>query len=514
MVGFSGKKFDPDSPANSAYGRFSVEHDRWDSSDYFSLQAEIGRLSKAEADLLGITDTGREAIADSYYSLKKALVEIKEDEEVRPEFIVNRFVMEQYTGLEEHQDLRMTTVADEVAAAFATIDMEPTLEELFSDLQDEMDQAKQLQEMFEAAMEEARANAQDPGNKEGGNSTAAQEAYEGGLEEIMDKLEGKAVEIREKLREAVSEASDKIDASEQMYNSFGLSPSEISKLSIDERLDYMERLNNSRTLKLSKLFGALVRVANTKRRGRPTRSNSSICRVENGGDLNKLLPSSWAMAQDETLRALFYMQFLDQALPQYELISRKTTERGGIIYCQDSSGSMSGDREVWATAMGLAFLSICRDEKRQFTGIQFSGSDDYVMHNFVKSECQITERSGETRHVSQAEGVIDFGETAFFGGTDFHTPLALSLRTLREQYETTGAVEGDIVFVTDGEAQLSEQFLEEFQKEKDELGFKVYGICVGSQLVPDIMHKFCDATITSLAIEDFDEDVYSVFAKV
>ncbi len=57
------------------------------------------------------------------------------------------------------------------------------------------------------------------------------------------------------------------------------------------------------------------------------------------------------------------------------------------------------------------------------------------------------------------EDKIRAAETFLDGGTDFHTPLNEALRLIQED----GFENADIVFITDGECDLSENYIEELR---------------------------------------------------
>ncbi len=61
---------------------------------------------------------------------------------------------------------------------------------------------------------------------------------------------------------------------------------------------------------------------------------------------------------DEILELDWMRRFSEQNLLQYDLRGTEPTQRGGILIAEDGSGSMAGEREIWAKAIGLALLKI------------------------------------------------------------------------------------------------------------------------------------------------------------
>ena len=84
---------------------------------------------------------------------------------------------------------------------------------------------------------------------------------------------------------------------------------------------------------------------------------------------------------------------------------------------------------------------------------------------------------------------IAVAETFLNGGTDFETPLKESLRLMREE----GFENADIVFVTDGECSLPENFKSELLAEQKARRFTVTGILLdkGKAAMDFSLRGFC-----------------------
>src|SRR5262249_54823077 len=80
------------------------------------------------------------------------------------------------------------------------------------------------------------------------------------------------------------------------------------------------------------------------------------------------------------------------------------------------------------------------------------------------------------------------------GGTDFQKPLAAALDCLRRAPHRRG----DIVFITDGECRVDPEWLREFKREKERLGFSLFSVLI-------------DVGASSLgALKDFSDQITSV----
>ncbi|WP_235895376.1 vWA domain-containing protein, partial [Helicobacter mehlei] len=125
----------------------------------------------------------------------------------------------------------------------------------------------------------------------------------------------------------------------------------------------------------------------------PTRDyKEEICGIHLSHDLENLIPQELALLDDPDLEVLFYLKFTEKRLfcfekqgyidhhlegieeveVEIEKEQEKEGEKGPIIICVDTSGSMSGDPELIVKALTL-FLSVhAKREKRACYLINFS----------------------------------------------------------------------------------------------------------------------------------------------
>ena len=132
---------------------------------------------------------------------------------------------------------------------------------------------------------------------------------------------------------------------------------------------------------------------------------------------------------------------------------------GDIICCLDESGSTSGDLAAWGKAVALTLLEIAESEGRKFALIHFSGPSSFKTDVFLPRQYCMEDK------IRAAETLLD-------GGTDFRTPLEEALRLMKED----GFENADIVFVTDGECELSESYIEELRAVQAEYRYTVTGV--------------------------------------
>jgi uncharacterized protein with von Willebrand factor type A (vWA) domain len=126
---------------------------------------------------------------------------------------------------------------------------------------------------------------------------------------------------------------------------------------------------------------------------------------------------------------------------------------------------MAGDKEIWSKAVTLTLLEIARRQRRLFRSICFSSDD---------TPLQIIDMNARDRYHVSTEKVLDLAEYFPGGGTDFQKPLDAALECLR----TSRYKKGDIVFITDGECQVTTEWADQFRKEKEKLGFSLFSILI------------------------------------
>ena len=94
------------------------------------------------------------------------------------------------------------------------------------------------------------------------------------------------------------------------------------------------------------------------------------------------------------------------------------------------------------------------------------------------------------RGIVRGQALLDFAEHFPGGGTDFEEPLGRALDLVTEQ---RGYRRGDIVFITDGEAQVSEDFLRRLTELKRRYRFVIHGIQVDVEASSgDTLERICD----------------------
>lgn len=212
-----------------------------------------------------------------------------------------------------------------------------------------------------------------------------------------------------------------------------------------------------------------------------------------GSNLAKLVPSELVRVALVAVRTHFLKDFADESLQQQEFNgSTDDGQQGPVVICLDKSGSMDGQREIDSTGLMLALLSIAQEQQRNARVILFDG-----MVRHIKDIDPFT-----VTHTDR----IDLADRRYSGGTDFMQPLQKALEALEQNAALRKA---DVIFITDGEADVTESFSERWREAQVRLSFKVYTLLVGTYVNPDVLNRFSDQTIHVQTLND--PKVHQVF---
>jgi uncharacterized protein with von Willebrand factor type A (vWA) domain len=598
----------------------AVEIDRWDEDDLARMVNSVPPFAAARRSLQDFTPTGRPALNDVFFALLKGEPTLVEQGEIRPDHLVNRFVMEEVLGLDELAQLRHYSANDDVQAALSATVMEPDVEVIFDRVKKEREQAEQFQktlmsvskaygdvedlehdldEMMRqltgedkkedededeegdgadgdepggAGGEDSDEEGEGDGGEDGGEGEGegdadgdgdgqgsggqpgkgkpklgAQQGGGGGgqpqpgqgpeltdqqkealdaqaeaireaqerLEELQGQaqaeadqlekdMEAQAPMVKALLTQALNKAEAEAEATNSVATTWGLEPGELQRLNAEERMELARRLSSDRFKRIADLFGPMRNIMFSEQARKTTNSREEIFDVETGNDLSHLLPSELLNLDDELTELDFLRRYSERSLMQYALQGSEKLARGGIIFCEDGSGSMSGEREMWAKAVMLCLLHLARQQHRTMHVFHF-GSPGQIRHIPFVEESDFT-----------LDRILEAAELFFNGGTDFVTPMKGALGVLQEEFAKTGGVRADVVFVTDDECWVDETFMTHYLDEMHRMDATTWGISVtGHQPSKDgALSKMCEGKTAT--VKDFASggDVRDVFRTV
>jgi uncharacterized protein with von Willebrand factor type A (vWA) domain len=516
----------------SKLGRNSVQADRWDFRRFEEMLEEMRPFEADRRALCEVaTTTGNGLWADAFFAFNKVDPKLADPDSMQARYLINRAVMEQAQKLPEWLRLRHWTTGDAVGAAGACIAMRPDLEQLYDRTKTAQERAEELQEkmaQLAAAQQEQRdlddlvkdwTEANDPEAEENQEQAADYQNQQQLIEEqiaqmqadaeataagLDQELEGQAGGMRAILKSAMGRAADEAEALAATARMWGLEPGQLMRMPAAERLKLAKRTNTEEFRRMADVFGPMERLMAAEQQRRVIDVPEEVYDVGLGNDLERVLPSRLATLGHPVLRLEFAKDFAERRLPVYEMRGHESVARGGIVFCMDNSGSMAGDRELWAKAVGLCLLHLAKQQGRSFWGIHFGSQHEIREFDF----------SRDREH--SVQDVIDFAEFFYNGGTNFVRPLSLALDHLRTEFDHDGAVDADIVFATDGQCGVPEHWKQTFLAEMERIDAKMWGISIGGSRQDQPMFDLCEGRVATIAdvLTSTGDDIREIFAGV
>lgn len=269
--------------------------------------------------------------------------------------------------------------------------------------------------------------------------------------------------------------------------------------SIHESGGVTEKIKSAKKLIGSKNFKKIVEKAGRlkflaeKKRKSKTPVQAKISGVKTGNNLNNLLPSEYGKFTHPKTRKLFIKDFSENSLLEYDKNNDESSKKGPVIVLIDNSGSMDGEPEIWSKAVALAYLFICKKDKRDFYAIHFD-ERTRATYDFPK---------GKFDDVKIGNFVNFFSG----GGTDWMKPLNDAVSVIEKSKIYKNA---DIILITDGDCRVSDDWRKTFNQKKNDLKFTSYGILLGRYCKKDSLDNFIDNVIVIPNLSD-DSDVLEIF---
>lgn len=411
--------------------------------EYISLR-QTCRMDQFNA-ALGTEIIGREAIA----ILKEAVEKIKDLEKKKQ-------AMDKLIEEEEKMDALMEEIGD--------------IDELIEDAKRSGNGAYAAQlEAERQAKEQAMATLKAMANK------IAEEC-----DELLDDDE-LATEVSTVMGKTLDATSQEVQQVSELCEAWGLGTGDSCHVAFQNKKDAIERIRRSSKLnKLTDLVGRMKDSAMTEQKKKAKHGAVEIKSVTVGDKIQDTLPSDRMNLCNDTTKRDFYRRMTEHQLLTYSKEAHKQKNKGPIIVCVDTSGSMQGDEEIWSKALSVGILEVAQMQKRDFACIIYSSHADKPI---VIKKDEISPQK-----------IIDCAERFHNGGTNFEAPLNEALELIKD----STFKDADIVFITDGDCYVSDGFTRKFNQIKQEKEFKTMGVLVnmGRGHVSDSsLKEFCD-TIT------------------
>lgn len=336
------------------------------------------------------------------------------------------------------------------------------LQEQFDDLQTSLEQAKELARMQSLL-----------------------------CDDIVSPSDDIEKDIEKRIGEMVDKATMQTNEMSQYIEAWGMGGSNAGRISYENKLQVMQRMMISP--KLKKFTTNLGRFKDTAREVQKKKSkngSAEISTIKTGDNLELILPSEKANLCNKTTRKDFMLKYTSKGLMEYEKVSSNEKNKGPIIICIDTSGSITSDQDVWEKSIAAGMLETAHLQKRDFACIIYSDKADEPI-TILKDEIA-------------PDKVMDIVERYHNGGTNFEAPLTKALNMIK----TSKWNKADIVFITDGQANVSDVFLKKFLKTKEEKQFKVQGIVLDAgrgRATKTSVSSFCDEVVKVSDLADLDD---------
>jgi len=351
----------------------------------------------------------------------------------------------------------------------------------------------------------------DPGQEPGSDLAKKIEQLTAAAERAAQvseaRLKQKAAQVEDQLRHAnatelkrmelrSAQLVDEIDRVAQDAHDFSLEFGQGGRRSAGERLELGRRLARNRKLgELARMVGRFKLDARAIRRKTLDRGASEAYDVERGADIGRLIPAELLALHHPGLKHDFRRRLLEGQVLQYRLRDDEQKGKGPMVVCVDVSSSMEGEKELWAKAVSLTLADIARRRRRLVRAVLFSSGEQSL---------KVLDLNRERRYQPDLAGLLELAEYFPGGGTDFERPLSAAI----ELIERKQLKRADIVIITDGESQVSPEWLARLNGSRERLKFKIFAVLVdtGSSELSTLA-RFADklTSVTKLTTESTRE---------
>ena len=300
-------------------------------------------------------------------------------------------------------------------------------------------------------------------------------------------------DVRQALRRSVDDAA--LEVEEITTASAGLSGlGGSSHVSDQTQASLAMAIKGSDMMKrLGILAGRMRRLAMGKRRSRTRAAASELSDVATGNDLARVLPHELMKLTDPLLALDFFRSFVERSLLQYELTGNEREGRGPVVVLIDDSDSMDGAPSTFAKATALALADLALTDRRACRLVRFSH----------RINATVDLRPG----ADSTAALLAFLSGAVDGGTNFELPL----RAAGDAIDREPAFErADVVLITDGEAEISPEFLAEWRRRALREGLSTYAVHIGAR-APAVLSALTTDVITlqSLVPESISDQLFA-----
>jgi len=273
-----------------------------------------------------------------------------------------------------------------------------------------------------------------------------------------DNLQKNKAEAASIISGALSAAKDRADETRSVILSWGSDPGKMD--AVPENRELMQKVRQNDMLrKIARYLGRLKEMLRQKRKNSFAFGRGEKYSLEIGNDLKSVISSEFSMLASPATIPLFLRKYTKKLLKQYRRRERVYKGSGDIIACLDESSSTRGDNAAWGKAVALALQDVAATDRRNFALVQFASRNELKTSLFLPGKYTPDDLMAAAAHF-------------FSGGTNFETPMREAVRLM----EREGFSKADIVFITDGECAMPEEFVKALKQKQAELSFAITGV--------------------------------------
>ncbi|MFD8385242.1 VWA domain-containing protein [Streptomyces sp. NPDC059679] len=475
----------------------AVVADRFDQMAWHETHDQAPALQELAEELNERYDYTDDLLRDVFLAAYKVTPQVRGRAEMAPSRRVNHQVITSIMTSPEFEELHRETAGNPYAAAMAVLAQADALRRTLEDSRTAREQAQQAKETEDAAQEAAHAVAEalqqatEAADEEGavpdeeadavgqaiGRAEDADREAEQAAQKAAQALAAAAPGIRGAVRRALAEAADATREEAALMRAWGVEPGQLERMPFEQRAQLAQRLRSGRLGRFAELIGRFRQMAFGERARRVENAPGELVGITLGDDLSRVIPSELIHLGIPAMRPVFAARYAEARLMLYDSRGEQPTGQGAIIACVDCSYSMDTPAdgqpggitgEAWAKAAALALLDQARQTKRDFVGILFASQDEVSVHRFPADQ------------PAPIADVIEFAEHFYGGGTDYQAPLSAAVELLEAEFNDAGRQRGDIVMITDGQCDITEEWMRTWTAAKHALDFRCFGIAIGN----------------------------------
>jgi uncharacterized protein with von Willebrand factor type A (vWA) domain len=285
---------------------------------------------------------------DLFSAFFKYKPELNEASSMDYKYLINHAVMEGILKSDHYKELRALTKLDSLASAVGLEHINDDVMELIEKAQEEnAADLQQIQELMEGENSDEGEESSNPGESKGANKLSFEEGekrlkeFRKNIQENVKKqMKPFTAKVLEKAKKAVNSTQDTLTA-------WGLgSDPHYMKTGYQEKVQILDRLRSGKMRELSLILGRYKRLAMQAQREKVKKGIEEVFNIITGSDIHKTIPSELLKFCNPETEMLFFKDYTEGKLLQYDYHSKEKKQKGPIICCVDNSGSMMGQPEI------------------------------------------------------------------------------------------------------------------------------------------------------------------------